>query len=246
MKALILAAGTGSRLGELGKTTPKCLLTFEEETLLSRWTRIIKQIGVTEIFVNTHHLSTIVQEEIVRLRKLYDISIKDRYEKTLLGTYETLRRVAELIDDDLIVVHCDNYSEIDLKPLLTVLHDDSPKIGIAGFRPEETFREGSGFFQMNEKCEVIGFIEKKAKHELEWANAAIFVLNRSMVKRVRESKTKFGDISRDFLPTVLDSMVLVKSRNFHQDVGTPEGIKRTQLFVKGFTNLKKDSDKTMS
>ena len=51
MKAVILAAGIGWRLGEQGRKIPKCLLRFGGETLLERHLRLLEQADVTRAFV---------------------------------------------------------------------------------------------------------------------------------------------------------------------------------------------------
>ena len=51
MKAVILAAGIGWRLGEQGRKIPKYLLRFGGETLLERHLRLLEQADVTRAFV---------------------------------------------------------------------------------------------------------------------------------------------------------------------------------------------------
>jgi len=48
MKAIILAAGRGTRLGELGKEIPKCLIEIEGQTLLENKVEMLKKIGISE------------------------------------------------------------------------------------------------------------------------------------------------------------------------------------------------------
>ena len=56
MKAYVLAAGLGTRMGAVTKTTPKCLLPVAGKPLLGRWFDLLAQAGVTHALVNTHHL----------------------------------------------------------------------------------------------------------------------------------------------------------------------------------------------
>lgn len=48
MKAIILAAGKGSRLGKYTEGKPKCLLALGEESVLSREIRILQECGFKE------------------------------------------------------------------------------------------------------------------------------------------------------------------------------------------------------
>src|SRR5690606_30111542 len=56
-KALILAAGLGTRLRPLTEQTPKCLVPIAGRPLLDYWVQALEKAGVTEALINTHHLA---------------------------------------------------------------------------------------------------------------------------------------------------------------------------------------------
>jgi choline kinase len=64
MKAVIMVAGVGSRLGKKVKHLPKCLLPAGGETILSRGVRLLKQNGVTQTVVVAGYRASLVREEI--------------------------------------------------------------------------------------------------------------------------------------------------------------------------------------
>jgi len=64
MKAVIMAAGLGSRLTKKVKHLPKCLLAFGGETILSRNIRLLKENGVGEIIVVAGYRAGLIQEEV--------------------------------------------------------------------------------------------------------------------------------------------------------------------------------------
>src|SRR3972149_8258746 len=51
MKAIILAAGKGTRMGNLTKEKPKCTLNFLGKTLIERQIKIIKEAGIDDIII---------------------------------------------------------------------------------------------------------------------------------------------------------------------------------------------------
>ena len=61
MKALLLAAGFGTRLRPLTNTTPKCLVTIKDKALLGIWLERLSQAGIEAFLINTHHLSDQVE-----------------------------------------------------------------------------------------------------------------------------------------------------------------------------------------
>ena len=72
-KAMILAAGVGKRMLPLSVKTPKPLVKIGPKNLLERSIELLIKIGISEIVINTHHLS----EEIDNFlkNKNYQISI---------------------------------------------------------------------------------------------------------------------------------------------------------------------------
>ncbi len=72
MKAIILAAGIGSRLGEIGKNTPKCLIEIAGKTLLERQIEILNSSGIQS------------EDILVVIGSQGDVWTKDNHEKVKL------------------------------------------------------------------------------------------------------------------------------------------------------------------
>jgi NDP-sugar pyrophosphorylase family protein len=119
MKAMILAAGFGSRLGDLTKETPKCMMPVGETTLLEMVVNRLKELGPTEIIINLYHLAEKV-EQYVESRKSFGTQIFLSREKQLLGTGGGVLKVAERLqeEDCFFIYNADVYSEVDLRQLL--------------------------------------------------------------------------------------------------------------------------------
>ncbi|MBF0127941.1 MAG: NTP transferase domain-containing protein, partial [Magnetococcales bacterium] len=62
MKAIILAAGLGTRFRPMTDTIPKCLLPIDGRPLLSIWLDHLRSQGVDEVLINTHWLAGQVEE----------------------------------------------------------------------------------------------------------------------------------------------------------------------------------------
>ena len=60
MKALLLAAGLGTRLYPITKNIPKCLVKIGGRPLLDIWIENLIECGIDSFLVNTHYLSEIV------------------------------------------------------------------------------------------------------------------------------------------------------------------------------------------
>lgn len=90
-KAMILAAGLGSRLKPLTDKKPKALVEWEGVTLLERVIRKLKAQGFTRIIINVHHYAEMIMDY-VSTRQNFGIEIEFSHEKEdLLDTGGGLR-----------------------------------------------------------------------------------------------------------------------------------------------------------
>lgn len=113
MRAVILAAGMGRRLGAGYRGLPKCLLEFGGKSLLRRHIEILKQFGVEEIVVGVGYEARRVEEELAAIGVGGDVEIQynPHYEKgsvvTLWNLRESLCRGGDvlLMDADMLFDH---------------------------------------------------------------------------------------------------------------------------------------------
>ncbi|MCO6430058.1 MAG: nucleotidyltransferase family protein [Deltaproteobacteria bacterium] len=118
MKAMILAAGYGSRLGDLTKGTPKCLLTINGKTLIEYVIDNLKTAGVGSIVVNLHHLADQVTSYF-KAKNNFGLEVNFSYEEKILGTGGGLKAAAAHFSrEECFIMHnADVYSEVDLKTM---------------------------------------------------------------------------------------------------------------------------------
>ncbi len=118
MKAMILAAGRGTRLEPLTKIRPKPLFPVLNRPLLGVVIGQLKGMGVREIVINAHHLAEKVEEFVRRGRG--DLEVEVRVEPEILGTGGGIRNCADFLQDApfFLVVNADVYHTFDLTPAL--------------------------------------------------------------------------------------------------------------------------------
>lgn len=118
MKAMILAAGIGSRLGELTKTTPKCLMQVGSKTVLEHVVERLKAAGVTAATINVHHHAEQVIA-FVQSRSSFGLTIEFSHEPSLLDTGGGLKKAVSFFagEEAFFVHNADVLSTIDLAAL---------------------------------------------------------------------------------------------------------------------------------
>ena len=114
MKAFILAAGRGERLRPLTDTVPKCLVPVCGEPLLKIWLETCERSGVTDVLINMHHLSEMV-EGFLRNADTR-VRITTVFEEELLGSAGTLLKNRWFVQDekDFFIIYGDNLTNANL------------------------------------------------------------------------------------------------------------------------------------
>ncbi len=114
MKALILAAGYGTRLQPFTSNFPKPLFPIAGRPLLDSIITALQAAGCHSIIINTHHLHQRIDEFLAEQK--YTIHIQTRYEPQILGTGGAIRNVADFWDNQpFLVINSDIVTDIDLR-----------------------------------------------------------------------------------------------------------------------------------
>ncbi len=133
MKAMILAAGLGTRLRPYTDNTPKPLFTIDGRPVLDIAIRRLINAGCRRVAVNTHHLHEKIAAFVAS--RNYPIPVTIRYEPEILGTGGGIKNMADVLSDrPFMVINGDVVSDIDLgkvyryhlahpHPATLVLHD---------------------------------------------------------------------------------------------------------------------------
>ncbi|MFZ0131601.1 MAG: sugar phosphate nucleotidyltransferase [Desulfobacterales bacterium] len=133
MKAMILAAGFGTRLRPYTDFRPKALFTIADQPVLDRMIRQLVAAGCRAIVVNTHHLHDQIEAFAAAVK--YPVPVHTRFEPEIRGTGGAIKNVADFWDDHpFMVVNSDIVTDIDLAavyrfhrqhphPVTLVLHD---------------------------------------------------------------------------------------------------------------------------
>jgi mannose-1-phosphate guanylyltransferase len=231
MKALLLAAGFGSRLGDLTSQTPKPLIKVGENSILVFCLEQLSRSGVTEVIVNTHYLA----EQIESFLEQYNtpLEINTSYEEILLGTAGTLKRHIDVLsDDDFIVMHADNYFADSLSNFVSA--HNSRKVG--NFGTLGTFDtqnpESCGVLVLNSNKTIREFHEKVVNPPSKIANAAVYILTPEIRDPLLKLSHNENDISKHLIPKIMGGLFTYNFEGLFVDIGTPAGLRLANDYEK--------------
>ena len=141
MKALILAAGLGTRLLPYTRILPKPLFPLAGRPLLEHHIRNLCAAGCEAVMINTHHLHEQIEAFISSSR--FDIPVSTRWEPDILGTGGAIRNLEDFWDErPFFVINADIFADIALGdvyefhlrhgPAATLVLVDHPELNTVG------------------------------------------------------------------------------------------------------------------
>lgn len=225
MKAFLLAAGTGTRLRPITDTTPKCLVTIDDRTLLDIWLDAFARAGVTEVLINLHHLADAVRAHVVA-RAGQQPAIRLVFEPELLGSAGTLAANRDWVADEEFFLACnaDNLTDFDLDVLITAHRAARPLATIAVFHSENP--SAGGVVALDEDGRIVDFTEKPAAPASDLVNAGIYAFSPAVLDEIAEKRS--ADIGYDLLPRLVGHARAVPVDGYFRDIGTPEAYRQAR------------------
>ena len=145
MKAMVLAAGLGTRLRPLTDNKPKALVEIDGRTLLDLTLARLRSFGVREVIVNVHHFADMVAKYLKADEK-FGMRVEISREDLLLDTGGGLKKAAWFFLEDVrranepFVLHnVDILSSIDLAKMLDA-HQRTKALATLAVKDRETSR----------------------------------------------------------------------------------------------------------
>jgi NDP-sugar pyrophosphorylase family protein len=147
MKAMILAAGLGTRLRPLTDTRPKALVELNGRTLLEITLTQLRTFGITEAIINIHHFADMV-ETYLKSKNNFDMRLElSREDDQLLDTGGGLKKAAWFFqhdpahrDEPFLLHNVDVISNIDLNAMLQ-FHKDHQALATLAVQARESSRQ---------------------------------------------------------------------------------------------------------
>lgn len=233
MKAIVLAAGLGTRLGAMTERLPKCLVEVAGKSVLRRNLEWAAANGVNEVAVNLHHRAPLVRGHFAL--EPAPLPVHWSHEPELLGTAGTLHSLRDWVGEErFAVIYADNLIACDLTALAALHVRRDARATVALFEREDVSQ--SGVAELSFRDRIIRFVEKPAPGQSpsHWVSAGLIVFDAA----VAQLAPARGDIGRDLLPTLLERGEHVAGYRMSQSetlhwIDTPDDLERTRSVFAG-------------
>lgn len=238
MRALLLAAGLGTRLRPLTDTTPKCLVPILGRPLLAYWLDLLIQGGIERVLINTHYHAEAVQAFISGSR--WKANVELVHEERLLGTGGTVLANAPFFAGQAaLVAHADNLSRFDVGAFMAHHRERPAGVEITMMTFDTATPESCGIVEEDERGVVVGFHEKVANPPGTRANGAVYVLEPSVFEFLASLDAEVIDLSTQVLPYYLGRIQAFYNTDYHRDIGTLESLREAEAEF-AFVDYKRD------
>ncbi len=240
MKAMLFAAGKGTRLQPLTNNTPKCLVTAGNTTLLEHNINFLKAAGVDSIVVNVHHLGQQIIDFISK--KDFGIELAISEELELLETGGGLLKAKQYFQDEKAFVVCnsDIYTDMDLKGMVRA-HRERQNLATLAVSGRETAR----YLRFNDQSLLCGWENKKTGEVVSWGEEIYKTRAFNGVQVLSPQVFDFmdnQDLAFSTIPVYLKAAqagariaAFEMDQSYWIDIGTLEKLETLRNYLKGTT-----------
>lgn len=227
MRALILAAGRGTRLRPITNRVPKCLVPIAGVPLLDYWFDILFSGEIDRILINTHYLAEKVRIHVET--SPWQDGVDIAHETELLGTGGTiLRNRAFFGPGPFFVAHGDNLTRFDLNAFVDRHRQRPAGVDITMMTFETDAPEACGIVEVDEQGVVQAFHEKVPNPPGTHANSAVYIFEPSVIEFLASLDKQVIDLSTEVLPHFLGRMCTFPNTDYHRDIGTIGSLQKAE------------------
>ncbi len=227
IKALILAAGAGSRLRLGTDDLPKPMTKIAGCPILEHNLRLLAKHGIRQVVINLHYRPEAITEYFGDGRR-WGMRIDYSYEPEIRGTAGAVREAASHLGRTFLVLYGDNINDIDIRSFLAYHRKQAALGTVAVYWREHTSASGVAEFEASGRMRR--FVEKPRPGEVSshWVNAGVLTFEREILQHI--PATGEPDLGRDVLPAVLElgEPLYAYPIDHHLWIDTPEDLERAR------------------
>jgi mannose-1-phosphate guanylyltransferase len=224
VRALLLAAGLGTRLAPITNTIPKCLVPIAGRPLLDHWLALLSGADVRNILINLHYRADQVRKYVANAH--YPVNITLVEEAELLGTGGTLlKNMDYFAGEAVLVVHADNLSLFDVGAFAERFATRERGIEITMMTFETDVPQSCGIVELDARGAVIAFHEKQPNPPGNLANGAVYIISPAVIQFIAGLCKDQVDFSTEVLPHFMGRINTFHNSIYHRDIGTPESLR---------------------
>ncbi len=217
LRAMVLAAGVGSRLQPLSENVPKPLIRIAGATVMDHIILLLKKHGITNIISNTHYLADQIHEHFEDAKTRLGVDIQFRREDKLSGVAGGIRACKDFLQESTsCIIMGDALTDIDLTKLYEKHREAVEKFDclatVAMMEVDDTSQFGVIVTERmlstnkNSGDRIVKFQEKPNAIEAlsSWANTGVYFFEPAIYDLIPDATVApIYDVAKDLFPRIL-------------------------------------------
>ncbi len=221
MKAMVLAAGKGTRLFPLTGVIPKAMAPVAGKPIMQHIFELLAGAGVEEAYVNVHHLADVILGRYGERDRVDGMTVNFVRENKLMGTAGGVKHISDRFDETFVVIMGDALTDVDVREVVAFHKKRGALATLALIHVAHTSRYG--VVELDSQKNVVNFQEKPHSSEAvsDLANTGIYVLEPEVLEYIPENM--FFDFAEDLFPRLLEAgekIVGYEGDFYWSDIGT--------------------------
>ena len=232
MKAMVLAAGKGTRLLPLTAEMPKPMAPVAGKPIMQHIFELLARYDVEEAHVNVYYLAEAILGCYGEKAQVDGMAVNISREERLMGTAGGVKRLADRFDETFIVIMGDALTDVNLREVVA-FHKERDALATLALMPVSDTSQ-YGVVELDGEGSILAFQEKPPPAEAisTLANTGIYVLEPEALDYIPEDT--FFDFANDLFPRLLEEgvrFVGYQGDFYWSDVGTLEAYRQAQSDV---------------
>jgi mannose-1-phosphate guanylyltransferase len=239
MRAMVLAAGKGTRLFPLTGEIPKPLAPVVDTPIIRHIFDLLARHGVSEAYVNVHYLADALVAAYGEESRTNGMMARLVREEQLTGTAGGVKHLAGVVeqssggfDEPFVVVSGDALTDVDIQALVAFHKEKDALATVALHRVYDTSE--FGVVEVDQQANISGFQEKPDPKEAisTLANSGVYVFEPGVLEYIPANT--FFDFAQDVFPLLLEAgerFVGYQGDFYWSDIGTLEAYRQAQYDV---------------
>jgi mannose-1-phosphate guanylyltransferase len=229
MKAMVLAAGKGTRLFPLTGEIPKPMAPVVGKPIIQHIFELLAETGLDEVHVNVHYLADAILGTYGSTTSVNGMKVRMTREDELVGTAGSVKRIADRFDETFVVIMGDALTDVDVREVVACHKERGALATLALMRVTDTSQYG--VVELDSEQNIVGFQEKPDPKEAisTLANTGVYVLEPEVMRYIPENT--FFDFAEDVFPRLLEAGEKIagyEGQFYWSDVGTLEAYRAAQ------------------
>lgn len=233
MKAIIWAAGLGTRLRPLTENIPKAMVSIANRPMIEQAVDLCVRAGIEEVMINLHYFSDVITQHLGDGSR-FGLKIHYSYEEELLENAGAVAKVKDFFNNEpFLAIASDNLADVNLHDLIDFHLDRKALVTIVTTKADDVSKYG--IVASDPRGRVSVFQEKPTKEEAKGDQVATCIYAFSPdIFHYLPSHTQKAHFGKNIFPELIakhEAIFAFQHGGYWNDIGHPSNYLRTNFDV---------------